>query len=89
MTIEEERAGQHPIETQPGWTTTLKLSMPSLGGVEAVLQMQGDSLRLGLRADAGAAPTLRENGNRLAASLAEMGLKLVSIQVAQYGSDAA
>ncbi len=93
MTISEETTGQgantDPSETPAGWTTTLKLDMPKLGGVEAVLQMHGDALRLNLRAATGSAPVLKDNINELSSSLAKLGLKLVSMQVAQHGTEPA
>ena len=91
MTISEETAEQGSntgsSATLPGWTTTLKLEMPRLGGVEAVLQMQGDALRLNLRAAAGSAPVLKGNISQLSDSLVELGLKLVSVQFAQHGTE--
>jgi hypothetical protein len=67
----------------------MKLELPSLGGLRAVLQMQGDSLRLGLRASAESTSTLRDNGTELAASFAALGLKLVSMRVEEHGAQPA
>jgi hypothetical protein len=86
---ESEGHGGHEEGTPAAWTTSMKLELPSLGGLRAVLQMQGDSLRLGLRASAESTSTLRDNGTELAASFAALGLKLVSMRVEEHGAQPA
>ena len=86
---EEEQAGDHGGDAPPAWTTTMKLELPRLGGIQAVLQMHGDSLRIGMRASDEAIPTLRDRGSELTASLAAFGLKLISMRVDEHGAPTA
>lgn len=81
LTIAEQDAGSGEKENAPAWTTNMKLALPGLGGVEAVLQMQGDALRINLRTSQESAPALKNGSPQLAASLAALGLKLVSMRV--------
>lgn len=81
LTIAEQDAGGGEPGDAAVWTTSMKLDLPELGGVEAVLQMQGDALRINLRAGGQSAPALKNGGTQLAASLAVLGLKLVSMKV--------
>lgn len=83
--VEQERIGDR--EAKEGdeasrWTTTLNLSMPRLGTVDATLELAGSSLRLRLRAkDEEAAADLRRQMPELVRALAEAGLMLQSSDV--------
>jgi hypothetical protein len=88
LTIAEEDAGTPEEQAPAAWTTTMKLDLPRLGGIQAVLQMQGDSLRIGMRASENATHSLKDRGGELAASLAALGLKLVSMRVDEHGAPA-
>jgi hypothetical protein len=86
LTIAEQDPGSRDEPTPAAWTTTMKLDLPRLGGIQAILQMQGDSLRIGMRASEETAPALQDRGRELTASLAALGLKLVSMRVEEHGA---
>lgn len=84
-TVEQERVGDREA-TSPDeasrWTTTLHLSMPRLGALDATLELAGSSLRLHLRAkDEEAAADLRRQMPELVRALADAGLMLQSADV--------
>lgn len=84
-TVEQERVGDREA-TSPDeasrWTTTLHLSMPRLGTLDATLELAGSSLRLHLRAkDEEAAADLRRQMPELVRALADAGLMLQSADV--------
>lgn len=68
-------------EEAPRWATTLRLTMPRLGALDATLQLSGDGLRLRLDATEAAAADLRRQLPELARALAEGGLTLQSAEV--------
>ncbi|MBX9849020.1 MAG: flagellar hook-length control protein FliK, partial [Rhodocyclaceae bacterium] len=81
--IEEEKqqAARDVEEAQP-WLTTLKLSTPRLGSVEAKLRIVGNSLQLNLTTPVGAtAADLRDELPVLTDALAAAGITLKAAQV--------
>lgn len=81
--IEEEKqqAARDAEEAQP-WLTTLKLSTPRLGSVEAKLRISGNNLQLNLTTPVGAtAADLRDELPALTDALAAAGITLKAAQV--------
>jgi hypothetical protein len=83
--IEREKAEQRQSQQEeqaPRWSTALRLTMPRLGSVSAVLQLAPEGLRVRLTAtDAGSAADLRQGGPALAQALATAGLRPTSIEI--------
>lgn len=78
---DEGREGQTGAEA-PRWATTLRLTMPHLGMLDATLQLAGNSLRLQMTtASDTAAEDLRRQMSDLARMLADAGLTLQSAEV--------
>jgi hypothetical protein len=85
--IERDRAEQR--DTAPGtaegatrWSTTLRLTMPRLGTVDATLQLAGNTLRLNMASSSGnAADSLRQRAPTLAQALADAGVVLQSLDI--------
>jgi flagellar hook-length control protein FliK len=81
--VEEDR--QQPArsaEEAAPWVTTLRLSTPRLGSVEARLRISGNSLQLNLSTPVGAsAADMRDELPILTAALADAGISLQSAQV--------
>lgn len=83
--IERERVtegeGQGDADGQR-WSTRLRLTMPRLGTVDALLQLAPEGLRVRLTTagDSGAAD-LRQGGPQLAAALTGAGLRLTGLEV--------
>jgi hypothetical protein len=74
----EHQAG----DEAPRWATTLRLTMPHLGMLDATLQLAGNSLRLQMTtATDAAAENLRHQMSELARILADAGLTLQSAEV--------
>jgi hypothetical protein len=64
------------------WSTTLRLSMPRLGAIDAQLQLTGSSLRLRVAAtDGRAAEVLRGQTAELTRALADAGLTVAALEI--------
>ena len=83
--IEREKAEQRQSQQEeqaPRWSTALRLTMPRLGAVSAVLQLAPEGLRVRLTAaDTASAADLRQGGPALAQALATAGLRPTSIEI--------
>jgi hypothetical protein len=79
----EGTANEAPAET---WTTALKLTLPQLGEVNAVLRLAAGKVSLAMTAPAAHTALLREGLNDLAAAFADAGLPLLDAQVAAQGN---
>ena len=82
----DDRSPRQDDEAGGRWNTRLKLSLPSLGGVEAVLRLQaGSRVDIALTADTPASESrLREHLGLLRESFAAAGLDLTQLSV-QHG----
>ena len=63
------------------WSTTLRLSMPQLGTVDAVLQLTGGRLSVRLAADPASAGDLRGAAPALASALSAAGIAVQDIEI--------
>jgi hypothetical protein len=85
--IERDRAEDREAANQaaegPGrWSTTLRLTMPQLGTVDATLQLAGDRLRLHVASSSdNAADRLRREAPTLVQALADAGIVLQSLDI--------
>lgn len=78
---DKQRAARSAEEPQP-WLTTLRLTTPRLGSVEAQLRLVGNSLQLNLSTPIGAsAADMRDELPTLANALAAAGITLQNAQV--------
>lgn len=78
---DEHQRGQAEPEA-PRWATTLRLTMPNLGEVDARLQLSGSSLRLRLTTGADrSADALRDQVAELARALANAGLTVAGLDI--------
>jgi hypothetical protein len=78
---EERDASPDSTDTQR-WNTTLRLTMPRLGTIDATLQLNGSNLRLRLAAGSDAAATdLRANASELIQALDTAGVSMQSFEV--------
>lgn len=81
-----EREASPGTETSPNWSTSLRLSTPRLGAVDARLSLVGNQLRVQMTTDAEeSAVDLRRQVPELARALADAGLDLRSIEVRREG----
>lgn len=79
---EDKKKAARAIEEAPPWLTTLRLTTPRLGLVEAKLRIAGNSLQLNLITPVGAsAADLRDELPALTDALAAAGINLQSVQV--------
>ncbi len=79
---EEKQQGGRSVEEEQPWLTTLKLSTPRLGSVEARLRISGNNLQLNLTTPVGAtAADLRDELPTLTDALAAAGITLKAAQV--------
>ncbi|SDI04137.1 flagellar hook-length control protein FliK [Propionivibrio dicarboxylicus] len=85
MQWEIDEDASHAQTDEPGgmaWATRLRLRLPSLGEVEAQLQLRGNRITVSLRTgDADTEQLLRANGNLLTQQLDAAGLALTSFGV--------
>ncbi len=85
--IERDRAEGRDAATEANngaarWSTTLRLTLPRLGTVDATLQLAGNSLRLNMAsASDNAADSLRQGAPMLAQALADAGVVLQSLEI--------
>ena len=78
----ERDDGTAEEETARGWDSTLRLTLPRLGGVEAVLHLSGNQVALRLRADeADTLAALDSGAAALASALEAVDLKLSGLIV--------
>jgi hypothetical protein len=81
-TEERDAGGGEPGGEAQRWNTTLRLSMPRLGTIDATLQLDGRELRLRLAtASDSTATDLRANATALAEALASAGVSLQGLEV--------
>lgn len=82
----DEREAATAEDQEARWNTTLRLTMPRLGTVEASLSLNGNTLRLGLGTDSEtAAADLRAQSAELLEALEGAGITLRSIDVKHGG----
>ncbi len=79
--LAHEQGGGHEAERARAWQTTLRLSLPQLGQVEAQLQIVAGQLSLRLKSEAHARPRLAEAVPELALALESAGVKLKNARV--------
>lgn len=78
---DREANGDEPTQAAR-WTTSLRLSMPRLGTIDAVLKLSGGRLRIQLATDdPNAATGLKQQGKQLAEALGNAGLNVESINI--------
>lgn len=84
--VEERDAGTDEPGEAARWTTSLRLTMPNLGTVDAILQISGDRLRIRLATtEADTASDLNRQGSELTDTLANAGLKVQSLDIRHEG----
>jgi hypothetical protein len=79
--VEERDAGMVDAGDARRWSTSLRLTMPRLGTIDAVLQLTGNGLSIRLAAEAEAAGDLREQIAGLREALVGAGLDLQSVDI--------
>jgi hypothetical protein len=80
--IEEDRSGGRSIEELPVWRTSLRLKLPRLGDVTALLAIQGDEVRVAFRELASDTRSEVRNAQvALRDAFATAGLALVELKV--------
>jgi len=80
--VDERQAGAAEPSEGPGWNTTLRLTMPRLGTIDAVLQLSGGRLRIRLAAaEARTAGDLRQQAPGLTEALAAAGLNVQALDI--------
>lgn len=79
---DEHRSGGGEEDEAPRWATTLRLTMPNLGEIDARLQLSGSNLRLSLGAGADrAAEALRNQVAELTRALTDAGLTVAGLDI--------
>ncbi|MBI4996312.1 MAG: flagellar hook-length control protein FliK [Rhodocyclales bacterium] len=79
--VEERDAAATEGVEAPRWSTSLRLTMPRLGTVDAVIQLTGGRLQIRLAADADAVTDLRQQSANLTAALTSAGLAVQSLEI--------
>lgn len=79
--VEERNAGSPDSPEAPRWSTSLRLTMPILGTVDATLQLAGNGVRIRLAADSAAAGNLRDQAASLMQALAATGLTVQALDI--------
>jgi hypothetical protein len=72
----------------PVWSTTLKLSLPRLGEIDAALRLRGDRLWLELTAPAASVDELDAASSALGNAMAASGLQMARVRVLDQVSPA-
>lgn len=84
-TVEDRDAAAAESSDAPRWSTSLRLTMPRLGTIDAVIQLVGDRLRIRLAAEEGAADDLRQQAANLTDAMANAGLAVQSLDIRHEG----
>lgn len=84
-TVDDRDAAAAETAEVPRWSTSLRLTLPRLGTVDAVVQLAGDRLRIRLAADEDAAGSLRQQAANLTDSMANAGLAVQSLEIRHEG----
>lgn len=78
----QERDARPETNETARWSTTLRLSMPQLGTVDATLQLAGNTLRLQMASSSDDATlSLRQQAPMLAQALADAGISLQALEI--------
>ena len=91
LEVEDPNDGREGPEDNEAWKTTLRLTLPALGGVEARLELDRSGIRVRVTADDSAAVrALNQSGNELARALeaANVPLKNLHVSLRDGRSDA-
>lgn len=83
--VEERDAAAGEVAEAPRWSTSLRLTMPRLGTVDAVVQLVGDRLRIRLAADEVAVGDLRQQAANLTDAMTNAGLAVQSLEIRHEG----
>jgi hypothetical protein len=83
--IEDRDAAAAEATEAPHWSTSLRLTMPRLGTVDAVIQLVGDRLRIRLAAEEDAASDLRLQAANLNEAMENAGLAVQSLDIRHEG----
>ena len=80
--VEEDRSEPKSTGELPVWRTSLRLKLPRLGDVTALLALQGDAIRIGFTGlDAGTRSLVRDGQVALRDAMATAGLALLELKV--------
>ena len=88
--IEEDGKGRQGAEDEPAsrWRTGLKLTLPTLGGISARIQLEGSQMTLDIRVDeAATGARMRADGATLRQRLDEAGLTLSAFHITHGDTD--
>ena len=88
--IEEDGKGREGAEDEPAnrWRTGLKLTLPTLGGISARIQLEGSQMTLDIRVDeAATGARMRADGATLRQRLDEAGLTLSAFHITHGDTD--
>jgi hypothetical protein len=83
--VEDRDAAATEVAETPRWSTSLRLTMPTLGTVDAVIQLVGDRLRIHLAAKQDAVDALRRRAANLTDAMANAGLAVQSLDIRHEG----
>jgi hypothetical protein len=83
--VEERDAASAAPAEESRWSTSLRLTLPRLGAVDAVLQLNGHRLSIRIAADADAAGSLRAQAGSLNEALAGAGLDIQTLEIRDEG----
>jgi hypothetical protein len=87
-TADDERHSGNSGDERPAWNTSLKLTLPRLGSVQATLSIGHAGVAVALTADDPASATLLDGGQTsLASSFAAAGVALIGFAVQQHEPD--
>jgi hypothetical protein len=83
--VEDRDAAMAEGTDAPRWSTSLRLTLPRLGTVDAVIQLVGDRLRIRLAAEEEAAIDLRQQAANLTDAMAGAGLAVQALEIRHEG----